>query len=74
MGGESGGWTKNMKELRGTNLLLQNSHGDNIQHREYSSQIIYMHDLWTWTMVWGWPERVGESGCQGSKGVKLEQL
>ena len=33
-----------------------------------------MHDPWTWTMVWGLPEGVGDAGWKGTKGEKLGQV
>lgn len=33
-----------------------------------------MHDPWTWTVVWGWPEGVKGGWVDGNKGEKLIQL
>ena len=32
---------------------------DGLKEGKGLSQRTYMHDLWTWTVVWGLPERVG---------------
>ena len=45
---------------------------DWMKEGEVFSQRTYMHDPWTWTMVWGL--MVGMWGCEGSKGEKLAQL
>ena len=58
MGGEFGEMSEEVRGLRSTNRLLQNSHGyvkfsiGNGVAKEPT------HDLWTWIMVWGLREGV----------------
>ena len=59
-----------MRALRSTNRLLQNSHGD-IRYsigNGVSNQRSSTHDPWTRTMTWGLPEGVGYAGWRGAKG------
>ena len=46
---------------------------DWLKEGEGISQRIYMHDMWAWTMVWGWHEEVGvlNGGGKGEVGTTI---
>ena len=49
-----------LKSSRQTKGILKTIKGEGISQRTHI--YIYMHDPWTWTMVWGMPEGVGWGG------------
>ena len=63
-----------VRGLRSTNKQLQNSHGDIKYSIGNGVAKEPIHDPWTWTMVWGLPEGVGDAGWKGTKGEKLGQV
>ena len=50
-------------------VVTEQSQRCKVQHREYNSKRIYMHDPWTWTMVWGLTEGVTGLGGGGTGGI-----
>ena len=46
--------------------------GDRMKKGEGISQRTYMHDLWTWTIVWGFPE--GAAGWKWANEEKVRAI